>query len=309
MKKMCWLLAVFSACFTACTSVSAGVGYLDPMVKPARFDENPFGGLGFGVSLDTKYARYTMDIYPWTAEEYPDAYSPVNSSHTFFAKYPIELGRITAYPLVGYGLPFGLTAGAGVDVLLAGKLALRGEAVYGFGGYADEIGKTGALSLRAGIVWTFSAGGVGVSQQFRNRTIAIEDHAKLMVGVNVRIMKIDGVNTTIQSSAFVPAWAVLPPGVHTLAGFRMSSVSEGLYPESPRQDETGGEDYVYYFQSTDADNNGLQDSWFGTVLLQEGHYYWIVFEDDGLAPKLFNITYVPNFSKERGNVNKTLGIK
>jgi hypothetical protein len=202
-----------------------------------------------------------------------------------------------------------LTAGAGIDVALAGKFALRGELAYGFGGYYAGLGEIGALSARAGIVWTFNAGGVSVVQQFRDRNLAIEDHAKLMVGINVLIMKIDGTETAIQRSVAVPAWAVLPPGAHVLAGVRMSNVAERLYPESSRQDETGGEDYLYYFRTTDADNNGLQDSWIGTALLQEGHYYWLVFENDGLAPRLVDITYVPNFSKERGQVNKTLGIK
>jgi hypothetical protein len=298
---------VFLGCFTACTSVSARAAYLVPVVKPPRFDENPFGGFGFGASLDTQYTRFTMDIYPWTQKDYPDAYSPLGSSYTLYGKFPVELGAITLYPLAGFGLPFGLTAGAGLDIAIGTQFAFRSTATYGFGGYAYELGKTGALSVNAGLVWVFSAGGVNVARGFVDRTLSMEDHAKIMVSSYVRIMSIDSIQTTLQAAAVVDLWVILPPGTHVLAGVRMSSLDASrLAPETSRQYETGGEDYLYYFRTMDVNENGLQETWVGTALLEKGHYYMLIFMDDGLAPTLADITFLSSFSGDRTKINKTL---
>jgi hypothetical protein len=315
MKKPTILLTVlgvfvFLGCFTACTSVSARAAYLVPVAKPPSFDSNPFGGYGFGASIDTQYTRFTMDIYPWTQKDYPDAYSPLGSSYTFYGKFPIELGAITLYPLAGFGLPFGLTAGAGIDIPIGTQFAFRSTATYGFGGYAYELGKTGALAVNAGLVWVFSAGGVNVVRAFADRTLSMENHAKVLLSKGLRIMSVDSTSTTIQAAALVDLWVILPPGTHTLAGVRMSSVDASrLAPETSRQYETGGEEYLYYFRTIDVNENGLQDMWMGTALLQEGHYYLLIFRDDGLAPSLMDITSTSLFSSERTKINKTLRIK
>jgi hypothetical protein len=315
MKKKTIVLAtmgtvIFSGCFTVCTSVSVGAGYLTPVVKPPSFEDFPYGGLAIGASFDSTYTRFVVDIYPGIQETYPEPANPPSSSYTFFGKYPIELGRITTYPLVGYGLPFGLTAGAGIDVSLAEIFALRGEAVYGFGGYTNDIGETGALSVRAGIVWVFNAGGVSVHREFEDKNLAVKDHAKIMLSSYVRIADIDSKRTDIQKTGFPDTWLVIPPGVHILLGFRMSSVdSQALYPERSGREITGGEDYIYTFRSMDVDENGLQDTWMGTVLLEKGHYYMLYFRNDGLVPTLLDITKASSFSDERQKINKTLKIK
>jgi hypothetical protein len=313
---------VFLGFFMACTSVSAGAGYLAPVVKRSDFERRPFGGFGFVSSVDSEYTRFTLGIHSESEKQHPDAPAPDIVYATFFGKYPIELGGMTVYPLAGYGMPFGLTAGAGIDIPIATvedpifltaarwQFDFRGEVTYGFGGYTDDIGKIGALAVNVGMVWTFNAGGVNVTRQFEDKTLAIEDHAYVMVGSYVRILNIDGTQTNIESTGALDRWVTLPPGTHTLIGVRMSSYDNSmLAPEISEKAETGGKLDLYYFRSMDVDENGLQDAWVGPALLEKGHYYVLIFMDEGLVPTLSDITYMSGFSKNRAKVNKTLGIK
>jgi hypothetical protein len=297
--------------FGSCNSVAAYTAYTVPIVKPEGFENHPYGGFGLGAALDTTYTRFDIDYYPFVKPGSQETQA-INYDYGISLKYPIELDKITVSPMAGlHPVIGGLTIGASLDVPLSGKfsfndkLSFHAETFYGFG-------QSGSLFLRAGVAYKLDNSGwtVGVYRQFVDKTLAIEDHAKIMLSSYVHIARIDDTNTDIQLRGLGETWVVLPPGKHVLTGFRMSSVDlNRTAPETSGKDETGGENYLYYFRSLDVNNNGLQDSWIGTALLEKGHYYLLRFQDDGLAPTLVDITSMSGFSDDRKKLDKKLRIK
>jgi len=234
-------VVIFSLLYGACNSVTAGAVYSLPIQKPDTFDEYPYGGFGFGASVDSEYVEITVDFYPWAPKKVNDD-ADMFSMGVYF-KLPIDLYPVTLYPLVGADLAIGgLSAGAGMDFSLGERLFIRGEALYGFGMpfgmfSGKDLGEVGTLTARAGLGFRFQQGVHGAMILKADPYIGKEEASVVRVSPTYYSRLSAAVSdlspgTIVANTMTSNRWTLIPSGRQTILGeYRdlNGGIAEGLW--------------------------------------------------------------------------------